>query len=212
MKTRIKICGITSSEDAVACLSAGADYLGLVFAESPRRVSLEQARDIRAAVPGADLVGVFRDERPEQVAPIAEALGLRAVQVEGWLDRVPWPLADVWHVLRGAALPEPSTLPMIPLRTYLLDAYDAVLPGGTGKRADSEWARLAVRDGLRLFVAGGLTAENVGALVRDVRPYGVDVSTGLQVASGGPGQKDPAKVHTFIEQVRQADRDRPKRS
>jgi len=146
------------------------------------------------------------------VAPIAEALGLRAVQVEGWLDQVPWPLADVWHVLRGATLPEPSTLPMIPLRTYLLDAYDTAVPGGTGKRADSDWAQIAVRDGLRLVIAGGLTPENVGALVRDVRPYGVDASTGLQLASGRPGQKDSAKVRAFIEQVRQSDRDRPKRS
>ncbi len=212
MKTRIKICGITSAEDAVAMLAAGADYLGLVFTESPRRLSLEQALAIRAAVPEADLVGVFRDESPDEVTPIATALGLRAVQVEGWLDRVPWSLADVWHVLRGTVLPEPSSLPMVPLRTYLLDAHDPSLPGGTGKRADAEWARVAVRDGLRLFVAGGLTAENVGELVRDVRPYGVDASTGLQVVSGRPGQKDPVKVRAFVEQVRQADRDRPKRS
>jgi phosphoribosylanthranilate isomerase len=212
MKTRIKICGITSPEDAVATVAAGADYLGLVLTESPRRLSLDQARAIRAAVPEADLVGVFREETPEQVAPIAEALGLRAVQVEGWLDRVPWPMADVWHVLRGAALPEPSTLPMVPLRTYLLDAHDPALPGGTGKRADPDWARIAVRDGLRIFIAGGLTPANVGALVRDVRPYGVDASTGLQMESGRPGQKDMTMVRAFIEQVRQADHDRPKRS
>ncbi len=212
MKTRIKICGITSAEDAVATLAAGVDYLGLVFTESPRRLSLEQALAIRVAVPEADLVGVFRDESPDEVAPIATALGLRAVQVEGWFDRVPWPLADVWHVLRGAVLPEPSSLPMVPLRTYLLDAHDPSLPGGTGKRADAEWARVAVRDGLRLFIAGGLTPENVGELVRDVRPYGVDASTGLQVGTGRPGQKDPVKVRAFVEQIRQADRDRPKRS
>ncbi len=212
MKTRIKICGIVTPEDAAAVVEAGADYVGLVLTESPRRMTLEQAKAIRNAVPSADLVGVFREEGPDGVAPLVEALRLRAVQVEGWLERVPWAPADVWHVLRAATLPEPSALPMIPLRTYLLDAYDPALPGGTGKRADTEWAKIAVRDGLRLFIAGGLNSENVGALVRDVRPYGVDVSSGLQLEGGRPGQKDLAKVRAFIEQVRQADRDRPKRS
>jgi len=212
LRTRIKICGVVTPEDARAVLEAGADCIGLVLTESPRRVTLEQARAIRAAVPAADLVGVFFEEPPEQVQPLVEALSLRAVQVGGWLDRVPWQPADVWHVLRGTALPEPSTLPMIPLRTYLLDAYDPALPGGTGRTADLEWAKIAVRDGLRIFIAGGLNPGNVGVIVRDVRPYGVDVSTGLQLAGAPPGRKDLAKTRAFIEQVRLADRDRPKRS
>ena len=211
MRTRIKVCGVTTPDDARAVLDAGADYLGLVFTESPRRVSPEEARAIRDAVPEAALVGVFRDEGPDVVSPVAESVGLAAVQVEGWLDRVPWPLAEVWHVLRGATLPEPASLPMIPLRTYLLDAHDAARPGGTGKRADAEWAATAVRDGIRLFVAGGLTPENVASLVRDVRPYGVDASSGLAV-TGSPRRKDVAKVRAFVEQVRAADRARPKRS
>ncbi len=209
MKTRVKICGITNPADARAALEAGADYLGLVFTESPRRVTKEMAAAVRSAVPQADLVGVFRDEGPEVVEPIAREYGLRAIQVEGWVERVPWPLSDVWHVLRSATLPEPSTLPMIPLRTYLLDAYDPALPGGTGKGADLAWARVAVRDGIRLFVAGGLKPDTVAALVRDIRPYGVDVSSGVEAA---PGTKDHSKVRAFIEAVRQADRDRPKRS
>ncbi|HET9952636.1 MAG TPA: phosphoribosylanthranilate isomerase [Candidatus Eisenbacteria bacterium] len=211
MRTRIKICGITTPDDARAAIEAGADYLGLVFTESPRRVTLEEARAVREAVPDAALVGVFRDEGPEVAGPIVAAAGLAAVQVEGWLDRVPWEAAEVWHVLRGTALPEPATLPMIPLRTYLLDAHDADRPGGTGKRADTEWAATAVRDGIRLFVAGGLNPENVAALVRDVRPYGVDASSGLALA-GSPRRKEIAKVRAFVEQVRQADRSRPKRS
>ncbi|HSQ61041.1 MAG TPA: N-(5'-phosphoribosyl)anthranilate isomerase [Acidobacteriota bacterium] len=193
----------------VVSLEAGADYLGLVFTESPRRLSRDEARAIREAVPDADLVGVFRDETPEHVEPIARDLGLRAVQVEGWLDRVPWPAADVWHVLRSAALPDVSTLPMIPLRTYLLDAHDAVLAGGTGKRADWAWASVAVRDGIRLVVAGGLAADNVGDLVRDVRPYGVDASSRLERA---PRRKDLESVRAFVERVRAADRERPQRS
>jgi phosphoribosylanthranilate isomerase len=209
MRTRVKICGITNPEDARAALEAGADYLGLVFTESPRRVTREQAAAVRAAVPDADLVGVLRDEGPEVAEPMAREFSLRAIQVEGWLDRVPWAPAEVWHVMRAAAMPEPATLPMIPLRTYLLDAYDPTLPGGTGKGADLEWACIAVRDGIRLFVAGGLKPETVAALVRDIRPYGVDVSSGVEAS---PGRKDHAKVRAFIDAVRAADRERPKRS
>jgi len=211
MRTRIKICGITTPDDAIGAVAAGADYLGLVFTESPRRVSREEARAIRAALPDASLVGVFRDEGPEFVGPIVEEFGLAAVQAEGWLDRVPWEPADVWHVVRGPALPEPASLPMIPLRTYLLDAHDADRPGGTGKRADTAWAATAVRDGIRLIVAGGLDPENVGALVGEVRPYGVDASSRLACAND-PRRKDLARVRAFVAAVRQADRDRPKRS
>ena len=211
MRTRIKICGITTPEDARAAVEAGADYLGLVFTASPRRVTLDEARAVRDAVPDAALVGVFREEGPEVVGPIATALRLAAAQAEGWLDRVPWEHAEVWHVLRGASLPEPASLPMIPLRTYLLDAHDPDQPGGTGKRADTTWAATAVRDGIRLFVAGGLSPENVADLVCDVRPYGVDASSALAMP-GEPRRKDIAKVRAFIEQVRLGDRSRPKRS
>ena len=209
MKTRIKICGVTSPEDARAIVAAGADFMGLVFTESPRRVDAEQARAIRAAVPDADLVGVFHDEPPRIVEPIAAEFGLRAVQVAGWLDREPPEGPEVWHLLRGATLPDVATLPMIPLRTYLLDAFDPRHPGGTGAAADWDWAATAIRDGIRLFVAGGLTPANVSRLVRDIRPYGVDASSGLE---SSPGQKDMSKVRAFIEAVRAADRDRPKRS
>jgi phosphoribosylanthranilate isomerase len=209
VRTRVKICGVTSPRDAAAIVEAGADYLGLVFTQSPRRIDAAAARAVREAVPDADLVGVFRDEPPEVVEPIAASLGLRAVQVEGWIDQAPRPGPDVWHVLRAASLPDVASLPMIPLRTYLLDAHDPERPGGTGKRADWAWASVAVRDGLRLVVAGGLDPENVGTLVRDVRPYGVDASSALESA---PGRKDIARVRAFIAAVRAADRERPKRS
>jgi len=209
MRTRIKICGVTSAEDARAIVDAGADFLGLVFTESPRRVDAERARAIRAAVPDADLVGVFHDEPPRIVEPIAAEFGLRAVQVAGWLDREPADGPEVWHLLRGASLPDVATLPMIPLRTFILDAFDPRRPGGTGATADWDWAATAVRDGIRLLVAGGLTPANVSGLVRDVRPYGVDASSGLE---SSPGRKEISKVHAFIEAVRVADRERPKRS
>ena len=211
MRTRIKICGITRLEDARAALEAGADFIGMVLTESPRRVPIEKAKAIREGLPAkAAVVGVFAAETPDQVVSIARQLRLHAVQVAGWIDVDPPALpAEVWHVLRGAELPDPAQLPMVPLRTYLLDAHDAARPGGTGKRADWAWAKLCVQHGRRLFVAGGLDAGNVESLLLEVRPFGVDASSGLE---SEVGKKSPEKVREFVERVRAADRVRPKRS
>lgn len=210
MRTRIKVCGITGAADARAALDLGADFIGLVLTDSPRRVPLEQARAIRASLPPETaFVGVFADEAPEAVAPLAAELALHAVQVAGWLDREDAFPFEVWHVLRGTALPDPTTLPMVPLRTYHLDAYDPARAGGTGRLADWEWASSAVEVGRRLIVAGGLTPENVEALVRDVRPYGVDASSGLE---SSVGKKSADRMRAFVERIRAADRSRPKRS
>ncbi len=210
MRTRVKICGITNVEDARSALEAGADHVGLVFTESPRRVTLDQARRIRDALPGSSpLVGVFAEEPPEVVAPIQAALALPVVQVAGWLDREAALPCEVWHVVRAATLPDPASLPMVPLRTYLLDAHDPGRAGGTGRPADRDWARRAVEAGIRLIVAGGLSPENVEELVTGARPYGVDASSRLERA---PGLKDPALVRAFIARVREADRVRPRLS
>jgi phosphoribosylanthranilate isomerase len=212
MRTRIKICGITRPEDGVAALTAGADYLGFILTESPRRLTLDQARTLRRALPPeAQVVGVFAEETPDAVSVFAHELDLHAVQVGDWPDAAPEAVgtAEIWHVLRAAELPDPVTLPMVPLQMYVLDAHDQRLPGGTGKRADWEWARRCVEVGRRLFVAGGLDAGNVGPLVRDIRPFGVDASSKLESA---PGRKDAGKVRAFIDAIHAADRDRPKRS
>jgi phosphoribosylanthranilate isomerase len=210
MRTRIKVCGITSPEDARIALDLGADFIGLVLTDSPRRLTPERARAIRASLPAeAAVVGVFADEPPETVAPLAADLALHAVQVSGWLERENAFPFEVWHVLRGPALPDPTTLPMVPLRTYHLDAYDPARAGGTGRVADWGWASSAVEVGRRLIVAGGLTPENVDALVRDVRPYGVDASSGLE---SSVGKKNPERIRAFVERIRAADQSRPKRS
>ncbi len=210
MRTRVKICGITNVEDARMALEAGADHLGLVLTESPRRVTPEQARGIRDALPpGAPLVGVFAAEPPEVVAPIQAALSLPVVQVAGWLEGEVALPCEVWHVVRPTSLPDPASLPMVPLRTYLLEPHDPARAGGTGRPADWDWARRAVEAGLRLVVAGGLSAENVAQVVMEVRPYGVDASSRLERA---PGLKDPARVRAFIARVRESDRIRPRLS
>jgi phosphoribosylanthranilate isomerase len=210
MRTRVKVCGITNPKDATVAREAGADFLGMILTESPRRVTMNEALAVRRALPeDALLVGVFADEDPDTVAPYVRELKLHAVQVSGWIERGHGLSCEVWHVLRAAELPDPVTLPMIPLRTYLLDAHDAKLPGGTGTRSDWAWARRCVEVGRRLFVAGGLHADNVVPLIRDVRPFGVDASSGLEAEVR---RKDPREVHAFLERIREADRDRPKRS
>ena len=210
MRTRIKICGITSPLDAQMALDAGADSIGIVLTESPRRVPLDRAKAIRASLPAeAHVVGVFAEESPVEVEPIARQLGLSAVQVAGWQDAEPNFPFEIWHVLRGSPLPEPPQLPMVPLRTYLLDAYDTRRAGGTGRMADWAWAKRCVEHGRRLIVAGGLTAGNVEPLILDVRPFGVDASSGLE---SEVGKKSPEKVRAFIDRIRAADRARPKRS
>jgi phosphoribosylanthranilate isomerase len=210
MRTRIKVCGITAPEDAVLAASAGADFVGVVMTESPRRVTQERAREIAGALPPeALLVAVFAQETAETVARAIDGLPVHAVQVAGWSEVREGLPCDVWHVLRAATLPDPATLPLAPLRTYLLDAHDARRPGGTGLRADWDWARRAVNVGVRLFVAGGLSPENVDALVREVRPFGVDASSELELAIG---RKDPAKLRAFVARIREADRVRPRLS
>jgi phosphoribosylanthranilate isomerase len=210
VRTRIKVCGITSAGDARAALDLGADFIGLVLTDSPRRVPLEQARAIRESLPPETaLVGVFADEAPDTVAPLAAELALHAVQVAGWLEGEGAFPFEVWHVLRGPDLPDPTALPMVPLRTYHLDAYDPDRAGGTGRLADWSWASSAVEVGRRLIVAGGLTPENVEALVRDVRPYGVDASSGLE---SSVGRKSADRIRSFVERIRAADHSRPKRS
>jgi phosphoribosylanthranilate isomerase len=98
---------------------------------------------------------------------------------------------------------------MVPLRTYLLDAHHATRAGGTGERADWAWAKLSVQHGRRLIVAGGLNAGNVADLMNDVRPFGVDASSGLE---SEVGKKDPGKVRAFVERIRAVDHVRPKSS
>ena len=209
MRTRVKVCGVTTPDDAAMAARAGADFVGVVLTESPRRVTTERAREIAVVLPPDTLlVAVFSDESPEVVAGRIEDLPVHAVQVRGW-DDLPGSAYEVWHVLRDATPPDPATLPMVPLRTYLLDAADPARPGGTGRRADWDWARRGVNAGLRLIVAGGLTPENVSELILEVRPFGVDASSGLE---SEPGRKDPGKVRTFVARIREADRDRPKRS
>ena len=213
MRVRIKICGITRPEWARAAADAGADAIGLVFAESPRRVTPAAAARIVAALPPwVAPVGVFVDEAPAVIRQIAAEVGLSAVQLHG--DEPPEALADLARLKVVKALriggeedlaaarewkTKSERLGVVPA-AYLIDARVAGGPkGGTGKPVDWGLAARMLLEGFRpLILAGGLTPENVAAAVAAVRPWGVDGSSGLE---SSPGEKSPEKIRAFVEAV-----------
>jgi len=218
--TRVKICGLTSLDDARCAAEAGADFLGFIFYPgSPRYVAPRAAGAIIAAIReqagsrAPRMVGVFVDASLEAVRATAEEIGLDLVQLHG--DESPdvvrrlQPLA--FKALRPQALPQaqeayyryrythPSADPATP--ELLADAYHPLAKGGTGELTNTTVARwLAQR--CRLMLAGGLTPENVGQIIATVHPWGVDVSSGVEA---GKGIKDHSRVRAFVDAVRAAD-------
>jgi phosphoribosylanthranilate isomerase len=193
----IKVCGMTRLEDARHALASGASALGFVmWPRSPRYVTPQQVRAIVDRLPaGTQTIGVFVDERVDDVRRAAEIAGLSAVQLNDAssaadVRRIEVPafkvvtLADAEHVM--ASWPDEVTL--------LLDAHDPVRRGGTGITVDWDAAGLLARR-RRLVLAGGLTSANVEEAIARVQPFGVDVCSGVEAS---PGIKDPAKVKEFV--------------
>ena len=195
---RVKICGITNREDALHAAACGADALGFVFyAGSPRCVTPEQVCAISAALPPfVSRVGLFVNEVPARIRAIAGECGLDVLQLHG--DEPPEAcLLPPFRVVKGV---RPQTaddlagLSAYPVAALLVDAAVPGQFGGTGQRADWQLAaQLAAAQ--RVILAGGLTPANVSAAVQAVRPYAVDVASGVEQA---PGRKDPDKVAAFI--------------
>ena len=204
--TRIKICGVTNADDAWLAAELGADAIGLVFADSPRRIEPLQARAIVAALPPfVTPVGVFvNTPRDTLLRAVAES-GVRAVQLHG--DETPDALADL-PVPAVKAFRVRSAADLEPIAQYgrtaavLLDARVDGQFGGTGQTFDWALAREAQRFGKPVIVSGGLTPENVGAAIRAARPFAVDVSSGVEIT---PRRKDPGKLRAFFAAVRAAD-------
>ena len=203
----VKICGITSEEDALLAIALGADALGFVFAPgSPRMVTSEDAEDIVKRLPHDEVLtfGVFRDERPERVTDIVNRVGLKGAQLHGRepAAEVAYVRERVRLVIQGYAAGDPAleTAAESPADIVLVDSPDP----GSGRVFD--WAQVAgALDGVRLLLAGGLTPDNVADAIGRVRPWGVDVSTGVETAPGS-GRKDPRKLRRFIEAARLADK------
>ena len=217
-RTRIKICGITRTVDARAAVDAGADALGLVFwPGTPRVVGVDQARAIVATVPPyVTMVGLFVDPEPQAVRAVLDTVSIDVLQFHG---SEPADLCRAFgrryvkaiSVKDGVDLLE-SLSPYDDAAGLLFDAFsEGDLPGGTGRMFD--WGRLTadVRSRLPcpLILSGGLTAGNVGRAIRDVMPWAVDVSSGVEEldANGLPrrGLKDPARIRAFVQGVRSAD-------
>lgn len=201
----VKICGITSEEDALLALALGADAVGFVFAPgSPRQVSVEQARSIVSRLPRGELVtvGVFRDEMRQRVVEVVNGVGLKGAQLHGRepLSEVEYVRKRVPLVIQGFAAGDPGIADAAagPADLVLVDS------GEPGSGAVFDWSLAdGLSGGVRLLLAGGLTPENVGRAIRQVRPWGVDVSSGVET-SPGSGRKDAVKLRRFIEAARTA--------
>jgi phosphoribosylanthranilate isomerase len=197
----VKICGITTEEDALLAVAMGADAVGFVFAPSARQIAVDHARDISRRLPPEVLtVGVFRDEAPQRVVELCHRADLRAAQLHGHEtpDDAHWVRERVGSVIKAFPAGSPA---LDSVSSYVVDAVmvDAAEPG-SGEVFD--WSRVeGIPFGRRLILAGGLTAENVGDAIERVRPWGVDVSTGVEAS---PGHKDPIKVRDFIRNARAA--------
>lgn len=204
--TRIKICGITNLEDARAAVAAGADALGFNFYEkSPRYLTPQSARAVVREMPPEVLcVGVFVNESKEAIESAVAESCVAAAQLHG--DEPPefcegLSVKRIVKALRGRAGFDAKGAALYKTEAILLDAYDPRAWGGTGRVCDWELAR-RVREAVpRLYLAGGLTAENVAEAIRVVGPYGVDVCGGVERA---PGLKDHALVRRFVAAVRGA--------
>ena len=204
--TRVKICGITSGEDAAAAAAAGADALGFIFVPgTPRHLSPDAAAAIIALLPPfVTPVGVFLDQPAEEILAVVSRCGLQAVQLHGdepaaLARRIPVPVLKAVRVRDAASL---EAVEGYPARAFLLDAYVEGQPGGTGVAFPWELA-VGLARRVPILLAGGLSPGNVAEAVRRVRPYGVDVGSGVERA---PGRKDPRKIEEFIAHVRSADR------
>jgi len=205
MSVKVKICGITNVEDAQAAIAAGADLLGFVFAEeSPRCVSIEQAATIAAIVPPYVVrVGLFVNAPEELVMHAMNACGLQLLQFHGEES------ADYCRqfgamCMKAFRVKGPETIQSLaefPTDAWLLDAFVSGQRGGTGLAFNWDLAVDAIQLGRPVFLAGGLTPDNVGEAVRKVQPYGVDVSSGVE---SSPGKKDHAKVRQFIQAAKAA--------
>ncbi|MBI5166353.1 MAG: phosphoribosylanthranilate isomerase [candidate division NC10 bacterium] len=203
--TKVKICGLTTPEDALFVAGAGADVLGFVFVPgTPRYIDPASAAIIIKGLPlFVHTVGVFADAPLGDVKETAELCRLDFVQLHG--EESPEYCAQAgMKVIKAIRVRGPESLKGLAryrVEAFLLDTHAGDRLGGTGKTFAWDLALAAKGEG-RIILSGGLNPENVATAIRQIRPYGVDVSSGVEAS---PGRKDPEKVRRFLEQVRHAD-------
>ena len=205
MSINVKICGITSVNDGLAAAAAGTDMIGLMFYDrSPRHVPLATASEIARALPLPVVkVGVFANPSVELVQRAIAECGVSLLQFHG--DEPPEFCTQfgvmslkAFRIRDAVSL---AALPRYPTDAWLLDAFSPAALGGTGAKFDWELALEAKQLGRPIFLAGGLTPDNVAEAVRRGQPFAVDVSSGVESA---PGKKDPAKMRAFIAAAKSA--------
>jgi phosphoribosylanthranilate isomerase len=204
--TRIKICGITREQDALAAVRSGADAIGLVFYEhSPRHVGIEQARQLTGILPPfVSVVGLFVNAEADFVRRVLASVPLDLLQFHGdetpeYCEQFERPYIKAIRVKAGVDLLQCAS-DFRSARGLLLDAHLQGLPGGTGTTFD--WALIPKQLSLPVILSGGLDAGNVATAIRQVNPYAVDVSSGVE---SGKGIKDAAKIAAFINEVKAID-------
>jgi len=205
MNVRVKICGITNIDDALAAVDFGVDALGFVFFKgSPRYLSYDKAVSIIKNLPSfITTVGVFVNERPDQIERVINLTGIDVIQLHG--DEPPEMCKTSRRIIKAIRVRSLENLE--PLKTYrekvsafLLDTFTLSAFGGTGQKFNWDIALEAKQFG-RIILAGGLTPENIEEAIRHVRPYGVDVSSGVESEKG---KKDHKKMKLFIERAKRA--------
>lgn len=196
---RVKICGITCLEDAMAASELGADAVGFVFADSPRKVSVDRAGEmVKAIPPYVSTVGVFLNHSPSEVRRIREVCGLDLVQLQG--NEREEDLEGIGGRIVKAVHPGTMDLSADSYSgaSLLLDSRDELGRGGTGKTLDWRAVR-GMFPGRAIILAGGLDPDNVEEAIRIVRPYAVDVCSGVE---SSPGKKDHGKIKSFINRAK----------
>jgi len=205
-RTRIKICGIKEPEHARVAFEAGADAIGLVFwPESPRHVSVARAKKVAKSLPPfVTPVGLFVNAKAAEIRAILEEIPLGLLQFQGdepadFCAKFGVPYVRAVRMEKGVDLVECARR-FSGAKALLVDAHVPGQRGGTGQVFD--WAQLPSKHPVPLILSGGLTAENVGRAIREVRPWAVDVSSGVESSRG---VKDPAKIVEFIRSVQRED-------
>ena len=200
---KVKICGITNQEDASAAVEHGVDALGFIFAKSPRQIEPEKARAIiRSLPPLVTAVGVFVNEDPTRVREIVDFCGLNLIQFHG--DESPDMCSEFMpRSLKAFQIKDEASLERIKpyngrVRAFLFDTYSKEKRGGTGKTFDWGLAVKGKELGMPVILSGGLSPTNIKEAILKVRPYAVDVNSGIEIS---PGKKDHGLMRQLMERI-----------